>query len=168
MTPASDAREPSRPPTDPADIAHVVAPPPLIYLVPLVVALLVHWWWPWRVLPGRWPLVIGPLLIAASLAFVLPAIGAFKRARTNPKPWKPTTALVIEGPYRYTRNPMYAGFTLIFLGITFWVNSGWPLVALLVVFPVMQVGVIRREERYLERKFGAPYRKYMQTVRRWI
>ncbi|MES3033278.1 MAG: isoprenylcysteine carboxylmethyltransferase family protein [Gemmatimonadota bacterium] len=168
MTAAPDTRDPSRPPADPADIAHVIAPPPLIYLVPLTVALLVHGWRPWPVLPGRWPHLVGPLFIAASLVFVLPALGAFARARTNPKPWKPTTALVIEGPYRYTRNPMYLGFTLLFVGVTCWVNSVWPLFALLVVLPAMQVGVIQREERYLERKFGAPYREYMQMVRRWI
>lgn len=163
-----DVQEPSQSAPDPADIPHVLAPPPLIYLVPLVTALVLGAPKPWTVLPGIWRHVAGPGLIALSLIFLLPALRAFKAARTNPKPWKPTTALVIEGPYRYTRNPMYVGFTLLYIGITLWMNSAWPLLALLVVLPLMQFGVIRREEKYLERKFGAAYRKYMLTVRRWI
>lgn len=76
---------------------------------------------------------------------------------------------MIAGPYRFTRNPMYLGFTCIYLGIALCANSLWPLLALaLVVLPLMHWFVIRREERYLERTFGAPYREYRQTVRRWI
>jgi protein-S-isoprenylcysteine O-methyltransferase Ste14 len=64
---------------------------------------------------------------------------------------------------------MYLGFTSLYLGIALWANSLWPLIALvLVVLPVMQHLVIKREERYLERIFGEPYRAYMATVRRWI
>jgi protein-S-isoprenylcysteine O-methyltransferase Ste14 len=147
----------------------VVAPPPLIYLLPLVVALAVGRWQPSPVLPGRWPLLVGPAFLIAGCCLLWPALSAFRKARTNPKPWKPSTTLVTAGPYRFTRNPMYLGFTCIYLGVALWVNSLWPLLALLlVVLPVMQQFVIRREERYLERTFGAPYRAYLETVRRWI
>lgn len=168
MTSGHDAHEPSRPAADPGDIPHVLAPPPLIFLLPLVATLLVNVWKPWPLLSGIWPHLAGPALIATSLILLLSALRSFRAARTNPKPWKPTTALVIEGPYRITRNPMYVGFTLSYLAIALWVNSAWPLLVLPVVLPVMQWGVIRREERYLERKFGAAYRDYMRTVRRWL
>lgn len=161
-------REPATP--SPADdtIPGVIAPPPLIYLIPLLLALVVHWRVPRALLPPPWPIVAGPLLLVAGLLLISPALMAFRRAKTKPQPWRPSTALVIAGPYRFTRNPMYVGFTLIHLGITCWVNSVWPLAALVVVLPVMQQFVIRREERYMEIRFGDDYRAYMRRVRRWL
>ncbi|HYW51590.1 MAG TPA: isoprenylcysteine carboxylmethyltransferase family protein [Gemmatimonadaceae bacterium] len=153
---------------DRSDIPNVIAPPPLIYLVPLLLALALHWRMPMSLLPSPWPLIAGPVLFIAGLCLVMPALAAFGRAKTRPQPWRPSTALVIEGPYRFTRNPMYVGFTLIHLGITCAVNSVWPLLSLVIVLPVMQLFVIRREERYMERRFGAAYREYMTRVRRWI
>ncbi len=162
----SDSDAPAR--SDAADIAHVLAPPPLIYLFPLVVTLAVGVWQPHPPLSGVWPHLLGPPLLLAGILLLRPALEAFRAARTNPKPWKPTTALVVAGPYRLTRNPMYLGFTAIYLGIALWVNSLWPLLALPVVLAVMTVFVIKREERYLERKFGEPYREYCGRVRRWL
>jgi len=150
------------------DIPHVIAPPPLIYGIPLVLTLLAHRWWPRALLPLPWPAVVGPLFLLASLLFLYPALHAFRQARTNPKPWKPTTALVLNGPYRITRNPMYVGFTCFYLGVTIWANAVWPLAALPVVLVVMDVFVIRREERYLTGKFGDSYRQYVAAVRRWL
>ena len=151
-----------------AEIAGVIAPPPLVYLLPLLLSLVVHWRFPSALLPHPWPFVVGPLLLLIGLLLGSPALMAFRRAKTDPQPWRPSTALVIEGPYRFTRNPMYVGFTLIYLGITCWVNSRWPLVALVIVLPVMHYLVIRREERYMERRFGDAYRVYRRRVRRWI
>ena len=153
---------------DASDIPHVIAPPPLIFGVPLALTLLADRWWPRALLPQPWPVILGPLLILVSLLFLYPAIQVFKRARTNPKPWKPTTALVRNGPYRLTRNPMYVGFTCFYLGVTLWANAALSLAALPVVLVVMDVFVIRREERYLARKFGDSYRQYVAAVRRWI
>jgi protein-S-isoprenylcysteine O-methyltransferase Ste14 len=99
---------------------------------------------------------------------VLPALLAFRRARTSPKPWKPTTALVTTGPYRFTRNPMYLGFTLLYLSTTVWVNTMWPVLFLPLVLLLMHYGVIIREEAYLERVFGEAYQTYRRRVRRWL
>jgi protein-S-isoprenylcysteine O-methyltransferase Ste14 len=98
----------------------------------------------------------------------LPALRQFIRAGTHPEPWKPTTALVTDGPYRFSRNPMYLGFTFIYLGVACWVNTAWPVVLLPLVLLVMQYGVILREEAYLERKFGEEYRAFRRRVRRWL
>jgi len=145
----------------------VIAPPPLIYGIPLIAGLLLNRWSPMPLIGGRGTLPAGLLLVL--LGFVaLPAVLAFRKARTHPEPWKPTKALVIVGPYRFSRNPMYVGFTLCYLGIAVWRNSLWPLIALPVVLGVMQVGVIRREERYLEGLFGDEYRAYCARVRRWL
>ena len=150
------------------DVPGVIAPPPLVYLLPLLLSFAVHWRIPSALLPHPWSFVVGPLLLFIGLLLVIPALTAFRRLKTHPQPWRPSTALVIEGPYRITRNPMYVGFTLLSLGITCWVNSRWPLVALVIVLPVMQYLVIRREERYMERRFGDQYRDYRRRVRRWI
>jgi protein-S-isoprenylcysteine O-methyltransferase Ste14 len=98
----------------------------------------------------------------------LPAVLAFRRAGTHPQPWRPATALVVTGPYRFSRNPMYVGATLFYIGISFWVNSLWPLLLLPVVLVIMSRGVIAREEAYLERLFGDEYRSYRSRVRRWL
>ncbi len=114
-------------------------------------------------------------LIVSALAFVVaavvlfvPAVLAFRRAGTPPEPHKPTTAIVTSGPYRFTRNPIYVSFTLVQLGIALWTGSGWILALLVPVIVLMHYGVIAREERYLERKFGDEYNEYRRHVRRWV
>jgi len=153
--------------TDPADTAHVIAPPPLIYAVPLLAGLLLHHYRPLPVVPAAWAHLLGPLIVGLGFGG-LPAVLAFLRAGTRPEPWKPTTALVVTGPYRFSRNPMYLGFTLFYTGISVWVNALWPLLLLPVVLVVMSRGVIAREEAYLERRFGDEYRSYKARVRRWL
>lgn len=152
---------------DPSDIPRVVAPPPLIYGLPLLAGLLFERFRPQAVLPSRWALVLGPLFTLLGL-IGLPAVIAFLRAGTPPQPWRPTTALVVTGPYRFTRNPMYVGFTFLYLGISLWVNTLWPLLLLPVVLLIMDRGVIAREEAYLERRFGDSYRAFRARVRRWL
>lgn len=156
-------------PAEPAAREHagVIAPPPLIYGVPLLAGLLLQWAMPRTLLPhaaARW---LGPVVFA--LGFVgLPAVVAFRRAGTHPQPWRPVVALVDTGIYRWTRNPMYLGMTLWYVGASLWVNTPWPLLALPIILPLMQYGVIRREEAYLTRRFGERYLEYARRVRRWI
>lgn len=149
------------------DTAGVIAPPPLIYALPLLAGVGLQHFWPRAVIPAGWAGIVGPMVTALGLVG-LPAVLAFRRLGTPPEPWRPSTALVLTGPYRFTRNPMYLGFTLIYLGISLWVNSLWPLLFLPLVLVVMVRGVIVREEAYLERRFGDTYRTYRATVRRWL
>ena len=83
-------------------------------------------------------------------------------------PYRETTRFVCTGPYRYTRNPDYIGQTLIYGGIAMGANSWWPLFLLPPALLVIQYGVIRREERYLEAKFSQEYRDYTARVPRWL
>jgi protein-S-isoprenylcysteine O-methyltransferase Ste14 len=145
----------------------VLAPPPLIYLVPLALGLLLHRRYPFEV-PGRTVTTVLGLGCILAAAIVLPALLAFRRAATRPEPWRPATALVTEGPYRFSRNPMYLGFTLLYLGIALLFGSLWPLLFLPLVLWVMHFGVIVREEAYLERRFGDGYREYRRRVNRWL
>ena len=147
--------------------AGVIAPPLLIYAIPLAVGVLVHLWFAVRLLPAGLAPPVGMTLLVFGLIAV-PAVLAFRRMNTSPKPWEPTTAVVTTGPYRFTRNPMYLGFTLLYLGTTCWVNTVWPLLLLPVVLVAMHYGVIVREEAYLERVFGEEYLRYKRRVRRWL
>jgi len=76
--------------------------------------------------------------------------------------------MVTEGPFHYSRNPAYLSMTMIYTGIASLANALWALLLLPVALLVMQRGVIEREERYLERKFGEEYLRYKAQVRRWV
>jgi protein-S-isoprenylcysteine O-methyltransferase Ste14 len=91
-----------------------------------------------------------------------------KRAGTNVDPREPTTTIVTGGPYRFTRNPLYLSMTLVYAGITALANALPAALLLPAVLAFMRRGVIEREERYLERKFGDEYMDYKARVRRWI
>jgi protein-S-isoprenylcysteine O-methyltransferase Ste14 len=155
-------------PASPPDNSGVRFPPPLLYAIPLGIGLLIQRFYPVAVLPRRIALVPGVILVALGLALAAVAMASFFRARTSPIPIKPTTAIVATGPYRFTRNPMYLGLALLYLGITLWVDTLWPLLFLPLVLFTVQRTVIAREERYLEAKFGEEYQGYKARVRRWI
>jgi protein-S-isoprenylcysteine O-methyltransferase Ste14 len=89
-------------------------------------------------------------------------------AGTNINPALPATTIVTSGPFRYSRNPLYCALTLLYLGLTLAVNTWWGVVLLFPLLIVMHTGVVLREERYLERKFGEPYRQYRSRVRRYM
>ncbi len=149
----------------------VIAPPPLIYAVTLVVGLILHALYPVRLvrfLPGMVRAVLGGSLVGFAVTLTIRAFRLMVRSNTNVDPSQPTTALVVEGPFRLTRNPLYLSLTLLYTGITILVNSLWSMLLLPVLLVVMRKGVIDREERYLERKFGEQYLRYKASVRRWI
>ena len=150
------------------DTPDVITRPPLIYLGFLALGSLLHALFPVCVLPRVWSRMLGVLLIGSGAGIAGTALRAMQRAHTNPDPHQPTTALVTDGPFNYTRNPIYVAFTLIYAGIAALANSIWTLLLLPGVLVIMQRGVIEREELYLERKFGEDYCNYKARVRRWI
>ena len=90
------------------------------------------------------------------------------RAGTNVLPSKPALTIVTEGPFRFTRNPLYVANVFTYLGLTLISNSVWPLFFFAPMLGVLHWGIVRREERYLENKFGEPYRAYKSRVRRYL
>ncbi len=155
-------------PQDPTDNPAVIAFPPLIWLAGAIISGLAHFIFPARMMSpdAARPLGIVLLLIAPSLAIW--AALTMKRAGTNVNPSQPALHIVRGGPYRLTRNPMYLALCLLQLALAFLLND-WS--ALLLVIPlalILHFGVIRREERYLEAKFGEPYLALKREVRRWI
>ena len=91
-----------------------------------------------------------------------------RRADTPISPEEPVSSLVTDGPFRYTRNPGYLGIAMTYAGLASLANALWAILLLPATLFVIQRGVIEREERYLERKFGEEYLRYKARVRRWI
>ena len=150
------------------DTAGVIAPPPVIYLTSLVIGLVFRALVPTPFLPRGLAFMLGAILIAIAVWLSVWGVRVMHRAGTSEKTSLPTTALVTTGPFRYSRNPLYVSLTLAYLGIAVAAQSLWALALLIVVLAVMLRGVIGREERYLERRFGADYLRYKERVRRWI
>ena len=149
------------------NLAGVIAFPPLIYGIPLVTALVADWVLSRkRLAPPVRLLSLGFLAAAGSL--VAPSFREFGKAQTPVDPFEETTALVLSGPYRYTRNPIYLGLTFAYAGVALAAGSRLPLAVLPLILRVMNAGVIEREERYLEQKFGQQYRDYKVTAPRWL
>lgn len=156
--------------SDPNNLDHadVRIPPPLIYVAGFVLGLLLERAFPVLVLPKTYSRVAAVLCIALWAILTVWSIGLFNRARTSFLPIKPTTTLVVHGPYQFTRNPMYFGLVCLYLGLALWFGMFWALILLPAVIALVQHYVIAREEQYLERKFGEEYLRYKADVRRWI
>ncbi len=155
----------------PPDTSGVRFPPPLVYGLGFLAGYLLHRLSPLALIPGSAADVrpyVGWGLVAAGAALMGSAVFAFLRAGTTPNPWKPATVMVTRGPYRFTRNPMYLGWVLVYLGAVLLANTVWPLVLLPGVIFLVRTRLIAREEAYLERKFGDAYCDYKARVRRWI
>lgn len=150
------------------DTAGVTFPPPLIYVAGLALGLGVSWLWPVHLMPQTAARALGAVLLLMWVVVWAAAIPLFARAKTPINPSQPVTALLTSGIYRLTRNPLYLGLALFYLGCTVIGNSLWALVLFVPVIAIIQVGVIGREERYLERTFGDTYREYTRQVRRWL
>jgi protein-S-isoprenylcysteine O-methyltransferase Ste14 len=157
--------------TEARDNAGVIAPPPLLALAVVVLGLALDWLLPAYALALllSWPVRIGVgvVFIAIGIALAILAVRGFRSAGTNPEPWKPSAALVMDGVFGWLRNPMYVGGTLLLVGLAILLASDWMLVMTAVFVPVIHFGVVKREERYLEAKFGDDYRQYMARVPRY-
>jgi protein-S-isoprenylcysteine O-methyltransferase Ste14 len=152
------------------DVPGVLALPPLIFLAFLMAATVLELLVPLQLL-GAHPLaryLTGAALAACGVIMIGMGTRRFMAAGTNIPPTLPTTALVVDGIYRRTRNPLYLGTTLVYLALAVAAGSLWAMLLMVPLLWMINVGVIAREERYLERKFGDAYRSYKGRVRRWI
>src|SRR5262245_20957578 len=119
-------------------------------------------------LPGTLALPLGASLVVAAVALLAYSVATFRAAGTPVPAREPTTTIVRSGPYGFSRNPIYLSFSLLQLGIAIWANSVWLLATLVGAVALMHGFVIRREEEYLERRFGTQYLDYKASVRRWL
>jgi protein-S-isoprenylcysteine O-methyltransferase Ste14 len=151
------------------DSARVSFPPPLIYLGMLAIGCALDFVLPWQIILPVWARVgVGLGFIVAGAALSMAATGRFRRAHNDVRPWKSTTSIVDTGIYGFTRNPMYLGMLLVFLGLMAAMSSLGALLLALPVMVIIRTQVIAREEAYLTAKFGAEYTAYLARVRRWL
>lgn len=151
------------------DSAKVSFPPPFVFVGMLLLGLVLDRLIPWSfemTWIGRY--VGGGVLIIVGLLYAVSAMGLFRKAGTDVKPWKTTTTIVATGVYRFTRNPMYVGMAMLYTGLGFMLSSLGVLLLLPLVIVLIRTQVIAREERYLELKFGQSYLDYKARVRRWL
>ena len=148
-------------------------PPPAFYLVGFLIGVLLEKYVV-DLLPDSRSAVqtvvdmAGGLLVGIGVGTVFLGMATFRRMQTAIYPNRDASRLVRSGPYRWTRNPMYTGLTLVYLGASLMLSVGWAIVALPFVLLVIQRYVIASEERYLTEAFGDEYREYQRQVRRWL
>ncbi len=151
-----------------ADSPGVRIPPPLSYVAGLAGAWLMESLVPMPPVGGDWRSTLGWTLVAFGGVLFLWCVALFKLAGTALRPSRPSLAFVKRGPYRFSQNPIYLGFTLIALGVA-WLNFPvWGTAAVVGSAAWIHYCVILREESYLQSRFGPDYESYRRTVRRWI
>ncbi len=152
-----------------ADHANVLLPPPALFGGALLLGLIIDWLFGWHL-----PM---PLFARSLLAIILIGIGAvpvaaalytLNQANTAILPWMSTRQIVTTGPFKFSRNPIYIGMVLVYVGLVIMLGSGAGLVLLLPVLGVLHFGIVLREEAYLMGKFGEMYKNYCASTPRWL
>jgi len=154
-----------------ADSADVAIKPPFLFLGALTLGCLLSLIIPIGARlasPNGSALAVGLTFVALGFALAGVSARAFRRSGTEVVPGRPAHALVTTGPYKFTRNPIYIGMTLVYFGLAIVMTSIWVLLLLIPVLMILQHGVVLQEEAYLKRRFGAAYRKYQAHVPRWL
>jgi|SRR3989344_6650607 len=141
--------------------------PPHVAIVSLIVVIILHYLFPTPFISKPFN-YFGIVLVVAGLLILLWSFGLFKKKDTPILPGKKPSALVIEGPYKFTRNPMYLGVTTALFGIAIYLGDLLAFLAPLIFFIFVSLRFIPREEKLMEKLFGKKYLDYKRKVRRWI
>lgn len=152
------------------DHPNVVIYPPVILATTVILACMVQWCLPLGLLvslPQTWRIVGGIIMILAGILLAASGRRTLVRLGTNVSPLRPTTALATDGIYKWTRNPLYTGGTLVMFGIALVFSLDWLLLLIVPSVLILHIGVVTREEQYLENKFGNEYRQYKERVARY-
>jgi protein-S-isoprenylcysteine O-methyltransferase Ste14 len=156
--------------TDPRGGARVKLPPPLLLLALIGMGVLLRYVGAPPPLPGGRAVqfAVAGVLVVVALLIGGSAVGLFKKSGQHPAPWKPSPSLVLQGAYRFTRNPMYVSMTLIIIGLGFALDDLWLVIGAALFLIVVHYTAVLPEEAYLEEKFGDDYRAYKKKVRRYL
>ncbi|MCB9194208.1 MAG: isoprenylcysteine carboxylmethyltransferase family protein [Flavobacteriales bacterium] len=152
------------------DSPGVRIPPPLLYAATFLLALFLEKRLPIHphLLSDRGSRVVGGVLIAGAIVFIFPALRQFFLSKNTLITHRPANSLQATGIYRFSRNPMYTGTLFLYLGLSCMLGNCWNFILAPFLVLLVQSYVIRREERYLERRFGQAYQDYRSKVRRWL
>lgn len=151
-----------------SDSPGVWFPPPLLYVLSVVTGVLLDRRWRLPIATGPLTTIAGALLIVGGIALSIVSLDRFRRSATSIVPIRPAGALVLSGPYHYTRNPMYVSLALLTIAAGLFRGTWWPIVLLVPTLAIVQQFIILPEERYLRRRFGTEYDAYTSRVRRWL
>jgi protein-S-isoprenylcysteine O-methyltransferase Ste14 len=155
-------------PPDKADHPGVIAFPPLIFVGCAIAGGLFQLMFPLRIMNASVARTLGIVLASIAGCLSIWAFRVMKANGTNVRPDQPATTIVRGGPFRFTRNPMYLSLCLLQLALGLSLNAWFLLLFLIPLALILHFGVVRREESYLEAKFGEPYLALKREVRRWL
>jgi len=156
-------------PNDKPDRAPIIAPPPLIAVICVLLGFLAKSFvspLPLVATKSNFQIAAGAVMVLFAIAIVALCRRAFIQHGTHPNPYTPTKAIVTTGIYGLTSNPIYIAFLVIVLAFALFANSWWFIGSAALTFILLQIGVVNREEKYLREKFGAEYVDYCGRVRR--
>jgi protein-S-isoprenylcysteine O-methyltransferase Ste14 len=150
------------------DVSGAIAPPPVIALALIAIGVVLGVIWPVEIIPAPWQYFAGGPIIAASVLLVMSAFRLFRKAKTPVPPYRTPTALVTDGVFRISRNPIYLSLVLLMICLAVTLDNIYLFALAAVCQQIIRWGVIAREEPFLEAKFGDGYRAFKQRTRRWI
>lgn len=150
------------------DHARVAFHPPILLIGAIAGGFVLRAVWSLTFISPGTAAVAGPALTIAALGVFTWSVLTMRRGGASVPTHTPTDALVFSGPYQFSRNPIYISMLGLMVAIAIWSNSLWFIVLAVAMVPLLDRGVIAREERYLEHKFGEAYLAYKQRVRRWL
>lgn len=156
-------------PNNSADHADVLLPPPALFGGALLAGLALDWLLGWHLpMPLFARSLLALIVIILGLVPIGSAVLTLQKARTAILPWHSTTRIISAGPFKFSRNPIYLGMVLVYIGLVILSGSGTGIVLLLPVLLTLHFGVVLREEAYLTKKFGEEYTAYSAQTPRWL
>jgi protein-S-isoprenylcysteine O-methyltransferase Ste14 len=147
-----------------------IIPPPIIFFALIILGFIAQYIVPLNLMFNKFSsrlFIVFPLFLASGL-IALNALIVMKKYKTAINFNKPTTKFLVEGSFRFTRNPLYLALLLVMVCVAIGANSAWHLIAFIVLFLFFNFGIVTKEEQYLENSFGEEYIQYKKRVRRWI
>ncbi|HRE51730.1 MAG TPA: isoprenylcysteine carboxylmethyltransferase family protein [Flavitalea sp.] len=148
----------------------VYIPPPLLYVLTFIAAVMIQKRMPlsdafFRTMRSR---IAGIVLLLIALFFLFKSLRQFFVTKNTVILIKPARSLQTTGIYGVTRNPMYVGLSVVYLGIACFIGNWWNIILFPLLLLVVQEYVIKKEEKYLALEFGEAYTIYKKRVRRWL
>jgi len=152
------------------DSPGVYIPPPLLYVVIFLIAIFLQKKIPIKddIFHLKATRILGALFLLSSLYFLITSLSKFFTTKNTLIPFKPAASLETTGVYSLSRNPMYLGLALVYLGITCLIGNWWNVLLFPILILLVQEIIIKKEEQYLERAFKDKFYNYKNKVRRWI
>jgi len=148
----------------------VYIPPPLFYVVIFLAALFLQNKFPINAIlfRGQGFKILGIIFIFIALFFLIKSLRQFIQSKNTVVTMLPASSLQTAGIYRITRNPMYLGLAIVYLGLSCLIGNWWNFILFPFLLLLVQQYIIRKEEKYLDRRFGKEYAAYKHKVRRWL